>query len=61
MCPGRYKVGIRADHRGYMNVCRQVRGLVVHDVCDPSWHTAWYMSELDAQTYVPRENVPVAR
>ena len=35
--------GIRADPRGYTDGCGQVRGHVVHDVCDPSWHTAWHM------------------
>ena len=37
------QVGIRADPRGYTDVCGQVRGHVVHDVCDPSWHPAWHM------------------
>ena len=37
------QVGIRADPRGYTDVCGQVRGHVVHNVCDPSGHTTWYM------------------
>ena len=40
---GALQEGIRADPRSYTDVCGQVRGHVVHDVCDPSWHTAWYM------------------
>ena len=40
---GAFQVGIRADPHGYTDGCGQVRGHVVHDVCDPSWHTAWHM------------------
>ena len=36
-------VGNRADPRSYTDGCGQVRGHVVHDVCDPSWHMAWHM------------------
>ena len=29
------QVGIRADPRGYTDVCGQVRSHVAHDICDP--------------------------
>ena len=37
------QVGIKADPRGYTDGCGQVCGHVVHDGCDPSWHTVWHM------------------
>ena len=60
---GALQVGIRADPHGYTDVCGQVRDHVVHDVTFVTRHGTRHgtYAGMEAHTYVPRGNVPVAR
>ena len=58
---GALQVGIRADPRGYTDVCRQFAVMLCMTFVTRRGTRHGTRAGLEAQTYVPRGNIPVAR